>query len=219
MTGGNDSIIQFWDINNDYNNIKQLKVNGPIINLFYLSNEVFVSFTNNQLILWSFETYQNIYQVEINNIFILEYLNDNNFAAGMEDNSIMIFNIFDTKMKHKKVLLGNDDIISCIKKINEKYLITGNYEGNLMIWDLLKMELFFGIKKSHLYKITSIIQLSSGYFVTCSTDKNIKIWNLHKRINILTFPNAHQKAIRGIIQLTNGMLVSVGNDSIIKIWN
>ena len=88
-----------------------------------------------------------------------------------------------------------------------------------MIWDLLKMELFFDIKKAHKYKITSIIQLSTGFFVTCSTDKNIKIWALHKRLNILTFPDAHQKAIRGIIQLTNGMLVSVGNDLIIKIWN
>ena len=219
LTGGNDSVIQIWEIYNDYNNIKKLTVNGPIINLFYLSNDVFVSFTNNQLTLWSLDNYENIYNVEINNIFILEYLIDNNFAAGMEDNSIMIFNIFDTKMTHKKVLLGNDDIISCIKKINEKYIITGNYEGNMMVWDLMKMELFFEIKKAHLYKITSIIQINSGHFVTCSTDKNIKIWDLHKRINILTFSEAHQKAIRGIIQLSNGMLISAGNDSIIKIWN
>ena len=157
--------------------------------------------------------------MEIKNIFILEYLVDNVFAAGMEDNSIMIFNIFDTKMNYKKFLIGNDDIVSCIKKINEKYLISGNYDGNLMIWDLLKMELFFEINKAHLYKITSIIQLNSGYFATCSTDKNIKIWDLHKRVNILTFHAAHPKAIRGIIQLSNGMLASAGNDSIIKIWN
>ena len=219
LTGGNDSVIKLWDINEDYNNIKKLQVNGPIINLFYLSNEVFVSFTNNQLILWSIDNYQNIFKVEINDIYILEYLIDNIFAAGMEDNSIMIFNVFDTKMTYKKLLKGNDEIVSCIKKINEKYIITGNYEGNLMIWDLIKMELFFKIEKAHLYKITSIIQLNSGLFVTCSTDKNIKIWDLNKRINVLTFPNAHKKAIRGVIQLNNGMLVSAGNDSIIKIWN
>ena len=219
LTGGNDSVIQLWDINNDYNNIKKLIVRGPVINLFYISNEVFSSFANNQLILWSIDTYENIFKVEINDIYILEYLIDNIFAAGMEDNSIMIFNIFDTKMNYKKVLKGNDDIVSCIKKINEKYIITGNYEGNLMVWDLIKMELFFQIKKAHLYKITSIIQLNSGLFVTCSTDKNIKIWDLHKRINVLAFPEAHKKAIKGVIQLSNGMLASAGNDSIIKIWN
>ena len=38
-------------------------------------------------------------------------------------------------MNYKKFLIGNDDIVSCIKKINEKYLISGNYDGNLMIWD------------------------------------------------------------------------------------
>ena len=219
LTGGNDSVIQMWEIYNDYNCIKKMTVNGPVINLFNISNEVFASFINNQLTLWSLDKYENIFNVEINKIFILEYLNDNNFAAGMENNSIMIFNIFDTKMSHKKILLGNYDIISCIKKINEKFIISGNYEGNLMVWDLMKMELFFEIKKAHLYKITSIVQLSSGLFVTCSTDKNIKIWDLHKRINVITFSEAHQKAIRAIIQLNNGMLVSAGNDLMIKIWN
>ena len=219
LTGGNDSVIQLWDINDDYNNIKKLTVNGPIINLFYLSNEVFASFTNNQLILWSIETYEHLFKVEINDIFILEYLSDNIFAAGMEDNSIMIFNIFDTKMTHKKLLIGNDDIVSCIKKVNEKYIISGNYEGNLIVWDMIKMEMFFKIEKAHLYKITSILQLNDGLFVTCSNDKNIKIWDLHKRINVLSFKEAHKKAIRGIIQLSNGMLVSAGNDSVIKVWN
>ena len=219
LTGGNDSVIQLWDINDDYNNIKKLTVNGPIINLFYLSNEVFASFANNQLILWSIETYEHLFKVEINNIFILEYLTDNIFAAGMEDNSIMIFNIFDTKMTHKKLLIGNDDIVSCIKKVNEKYIISGNYEGNLIVWNMIKMEIFFKIEKAHLYKITSILQLNNGLFVTCSNDKNIKIWNLHKRINVLSFKEAHKKAIKGIIQLSNGMLVSAGNDSIIKVWN
>ena len=219
LTGGNDCVIQLWDINDDYNNIKKLKVNGPIINLFYLSNDVFVSFTNNQLLLWSIDTYENMYKIEINNIFILEYLTDNIFASGMEDNSIMIFNIFDTKMKHNKKLIGNDEIVSCIRKINEKYIISGNYEGNLIIWDLIKMEMFFKIEKAHLYKINCIIQLNNGLFVTCSNDKKIKIWDLHKRINVLSFNDAHEKSIRGIIQLTNGMLASAGNDSIIKIWN
>jgi WD40 repeat protein len=219
LTGGNDSVIQLWDINDDYNNIKKLKVNGPIINLFYLSNEVFASFTNNQLLLWSIDTYESIYKIEINNIFILEYLADNIFAAGMEDNSIMIFNVFDTKMSHKKELIGNDEIVSCIRKINEKYIISGNYEGNLIVWDLIKMEMFFKIEKAHLYKINCIIQLNNGLFVTCSNDKKIKIWDLHKRINVLSFNDAHEKSIRGIIQLSNGMLVSAGNDSIIKIWN
>ena len=221
LTGGNDSTIQLWDINDDYNNIKKLEVNSPIINLFSLSNEVFASFANNQLILWSIETYEKLFSVEISNVYILEYLNDNIFAAGMEDddNSIMIFNVFDTKMTHKKLLKGNEDIVSCIKKIDQKYIISGDYEGNLMVWDLIKMELFFKIEKAHLYKITSIIQLNSGLFVTCSNDKNIKIWDLHKRLNISAFPNSHEKAIRGVIQLNNGMLVSAGNDSIIKVWN
>ena len=31
LTGGNDSIIQFLDINDDYNNIKNIILNGPII--------------------------------------------------------------------------------------------------------------------------------------------------------------------------------------------
>ena len=101
LTGGNDSIIQFWDINDDYNNLNKIKTNGPIINIFYLSNKAFASFSNNQIIIYSFETYENIFKVEIKNIFILEYLVDNVFAAGMEDNSIMIFNIFDTKMNYK----------------------------------------------------------------------------------------------------------------------
>ena len=149
----------------------------------------------------------------------MEYLNDNIYAAGLEDNSIDIFNIFDTKMTYKRKLIGSNDIISCIKKINEKYIISGNYDGDLIVWDLIKMELFFIIKKAHLYKISSIIKLNDGCYATCSNDKNIKIWDLHKRLNIVTFSEAHEKAINNIIQLNNGMLVSTGKDSIIKIWN
>ena len=137
----------------------------------------------------------------------------------MEDNSINIFNIFDTKMRYKKKLLGSNDIISCIKKIDEKYIISGNYDGDLIVWDLIKLELFFIIKKAHMYKINSIIKLNDGTFATCSNDKSIQIWNLHKRINILTFSEAHKKAINNLIQLNNGMLVSTGKDSLIKICN
>ena len=219
LTGGNDNYIQFWDIKDDYNCVKKLMLNGPIINLFYISKEIFVSFTGNEIMMWSIKKYNVLYKVSINDIYILEYLSDNIFASGMEDNSLMIFNIFDIKMTHKKLLIGNDDIISCIKKINQKYIATGNYEGNLIIWDLSKMELYFQIKQAHLYKITCIIQLNNGLFVTCSSDKNIKIWDLHKRICITCFSEAHQKAIKGVIQLNNGEIVSAGNDSIIKIWN
>ena len=219
ITGGNDSIIQFWDINDDYNNIKKILLKGPVINIFQISSEIFSCFSNNLLSLWSAENYEKIFEVEINDIYTLEYLNDNIFAAGMEDNSIYIFNIFDTKMTHKKQLIGSNDIINCIKKINEKYIITGNYDGDLIVWDLFKLEIFFIIKKAHLYKINSIIKLNDGTFATCSNDKKIKIWDLHNRLNILTFSDAHEKAINNIIQLNSGMLVSAGKDSLIKIWN
>ena len=219
LTGGNDSLIQFWDINDDYNNIKKIKFNGPIINIFQITQEIFSCFANNLLSLWSIEKFEKIFEVEINDIYSLEYLNENIFASGMEDNSINIFNIFDTKMTYKKKLVGSNDIINCIKKINEKYIISGNYDGDLIVWDLMKLEIFFCIKKAHLYKINSIIKLNDGSYATCSNDKTIKIWNLHKRINILTFSEAHDKAINNLIQLNNGMIVSTGKDSLIKIWN
>ena len=219
LTGGNDYIIQLWDINDDYNNIKTIRTDGPIINLFSISNEVFSSFENNKITLWSNEKYDKIFQVKMANIYILEYLVDNIFSAGMEDSSIIIFNIFDTKMTHKKILKGNEDIVTSIKKINEKYIITGNYIGDLLVWDLMKMELFFEIKSAHLYKINCIIQLNCGYFATCSNDKSIKIWDLNKRINVLKFQDAHEKSIKGLIQLSNGMIVSSGKDDIIKVWN
>ena len=219
LTGGNDSEIQFWDINDDYNNIKKIILNGPVINIFELSSEIFSCFSNNLLSLWSGEKYEKIFETEINDIYTLEYLNDNIFAAGMEDNSIYIFNIFDTKMTHKKQLIGSNDIINCIKKINEKYIISGNYDGDLIVWDLIKLEMFFFIKKAHLYKINSIIKLNDGTFATCSNDKKIKIWDLNQRLNILTFSDAHEKTINNIIQLNNGMLISTGKDSLIKIWN
>ena len=98
----------------------------------------------------------------------------------MEDNSIIVFNIFDTKMTQKKKLIGSNDIISCIKKIDERYIISGNYDGDLIVWDLNKLELFFIIKQAHLYKITSIIKLNDGSFASCSNDKKIKIWDLLK---------------------------------------
>ena len=219
LTGGNDSIIQLWDINDDYNNIKKIIFNGPIINIFVMTEEIFSSYSNNLLSLWSIKNYEKIYDIEINDIYTLEYLNENNFASGMEDNSINIFNIFDTKMIHKKKLEGSNEIISCIKKINEKFIISGNYDGDLIVWDLIKLELFFVIKQAHLYKINSIIKLNDGSFASCSNDKTIKIWNLHKRLNLLTFSEAHEKAINNLIQLNNGMLISTGKDSLIKIWN
>ena len=184
-----------------------------------MTKEIFSCYSKNLLSLWSVEKYEKIFELEINDIYTLEYLDGNNFAAGMDDNSINIFNIFDTKMRHTKKLLGSSEIISCIKKIDEKYIITGNYGGDLIVWDLIKLDLFFSIKNAHLYKINSIIKLNDGSFATCSNDKTIKIWNLHKRINFLTFSEAHEKAIKNLIQLNNGILVSTGKDSLIKLWN
>ena len=219
ITGGNDFYIQVWDINDDYNNIKKIKMNGPLINIFNNNENFFSVFANNLISLYKIKNFEKNFEFKINDIYSLEYLNNNNYAAGLDDNSIIIFNIFDEKMKQKKILKGNDEIISCIKYINERYIISGNYNGDLIIWDLYDIKLDFKISKAHLYKINCIIRLNDGTIASCSNDKTIKIWDLNKQINILTFKEAHEKSINNIIQLNNGMIISAGKDSLIKIWN
>lgn len=71
--------------------------------------------------------------------------------------------------------------------------------------------------KSHLNKITCLIQLKDGRIASCSHDCNIIIYN-EKTFETEIKVKAHDFAILNIYQTKNSILLSCGCDCTVKLW-
>ena len=71
--------------------------------------------------------------------------------------------------------------------------------------------------KSHLNKITCLIQLNDGRIASCSHDYNIKVYNQNTFQTEIQV-KAHDFAILNISQTKNNILLSCGCDCTVKLW-
>ena len=216
----NDNTIKLWNINNDYSLIQKIHIKQPIL-IFKLKNGFFLSFSGKQINIFSSKNYNCILTKEITEITNLCNINDNLFAASKEDSSIEIFNIFNIFNKNKIdsiILNGIDDLVSSMLAINNKKLICGYYEGDIIVWNIEEKKIDIEIRKAHEYNVNVIIQLKNNSIASASNDKKIKIWDLFNKQLLTCFVNAHDMSIRAMIQINNGNIITGGSDEVIKIW-
>lgn len=123
------------------------------------------------------------------------------------------------KLKHKKTLELDEDVLSVRLSPDNKYIAASlmNYTVKVFFVDTLKFYLnLYGHK---LPVLSMDISYDCKQIITCSADKNVKIWGLdfgdcHKSIF------AHDDSIMNVqYEPKSHNFFSVGKDSLVKYWD
>ena len=84
--------------------------------------------------------------------------------------------------QHKQIREIESNNFGCITsflKLNEKILLTADYNGNIKQWIIDEENLILENVKlqAHNGQIRMIRKNRDGLIITCSDDKSIKVWN------------------------------------------
>lgn len=219
ITCSNDCSIKIWS-NTNFDLIHKILLNQPVISIFSLSSDLIVSFSGDELKVWSMKDYVCTFTCKTPDTTLVSHIEGNLFAAGKEDNSIFVFDIFNSNNLNKAItLVGNTDNVSAITSFGEGMICSGSYDGNIMLWDLNKKKKEYEIKQAHDYVIHVIILLKDNVsFASASNDKKIKIWDIITKQCNICIQDSHESSIRSMIQLINGKIASGSSDETVKIW-
>ena len=219
LSCSNDNSIKIWTLDT-FSLVKKITVKLPVISIFPLATNLLVSFSGDELKIWSLSDYVCTFSCQVVDATYINKISEKYFAAGKEDFSIMIFDIFNINNANKLVTLtGNKDNISVITPINSSIICSGSYDGNIMVWDLNNKKAIIEFIKAHDFVIHAIVFLNDNCTIaSTSNDKSIKMWNLNTQQCTIKIIDAHEGSIRAMIQLINGKIVSGSSDESLKVW-
>ena len=101
---------------------------------------------------------------------------------------------------------------------DEKYIISGDYYGEIKIWDL---KTFQEIKtlEGHFDQISSIVLLSNNkYIISASYDRTIRLWDITSGKELQRF-EGYRYWIFSLTTFFNDRYIAFGYGGIIKIWD
>jgi WD40 repeat protein len=118
----------------------------------------------------------------------------------------------------------NEKGVESIRFYHENYLISGNYDKTIKIWDWQQNKVVFTSKKQKGYGV--YVDIDNDKNLMASTSKlEIKIWDLQKKEVINQWLTSKKSSKYDYIEKLkfipeNDMLISIAwNDSVINIWN
>ncbi|GAW80554.1 hypothetical protein, conserved [Plasmodium gonderi] len=123
-------------------------------------------------------------------------LNQNNFVVLTGDNIIRILNFQENLIK-QTLLIGHEDVVSCIK-VNEEncLLFSGSNDKNIFVWNLKNNNCIY-ILKDNLYTINSIDvnvkKFPKIVLVSVCEDSSLKLWNFMINVDYIKKGNEHKK--------------------------
>jgi WD40 repeat protein len=182
--------MSIHDANNNYIQIKLLKIDEPTINTdisVAIQEDYFATIgpESNCAIVWNSKTYGMKNRIPINNFSItkLALINKNLLCVVLENCTVMFFSL----ATYEGIIIKEFQSVH-IKKVNEflctknyKYLISGGEEGIVKIWDakmLYKSYTSFQQFIGHSNGVRSIIAIEQkSLIVSVSEDSGIHFWN------------------------------------------
>lgn len=132
---------------------------------------------------------------------------------------------FKTKEDSKLEYESESQILKSMCILNNKYLLIGKIDGNLLIYEIERKKKIFENKISD-NSITCLMnyEKDSNYFFACSESPEIYLFELYfinnefilKQINKYVI---HQSCVKRLKSLGNNTFVSCSNDSSLVIWD
>jgi len=206
----------------DENLIKSLKEHSDEVSsvAFSIEGKQFISGSaDKQIIIWDFETFQPVKKLQRHYaaIYDLQYFPDGKYFASAGDKSI---NIWKNDGTYIKTLSGHGTAVWSIDiSENGKYLVSGSFDNNFRLWDILKGEclhIFDNNKKSIL---STAFSPGNNLIAAGSQDGSIDIFTFDDFALIHTLPG-HGGNIYSLSFSPDGkFLASAARDNTIKIWD
>ncbi|RMZ94900.1 Fis family transcriptional regulator, partial [Brachionus plicatilis] len=147
--------------------------------------------------------------------FVKSYkLNGNRIFVSFENGLLECWNLDSKKCVFS--ILAHTDVITSIKLVRNKYILTSGKDAKIFLWKYdtgEQIRLF----EAHKDKVFRLKIISDTIFASCSADKTICIWNIdnNKCIKMLV---GHQSKILNM-KFGNNILVSASLDCTIRYWD
>lgn len=85
--------------------------------------------------------------------------------------------------RSKKILSGHEMGVTCVRWVNENYILSGSHDKSLRLWDVATGKTV-RILRGHIGKINSLrIAKEKNYAVTGSSDGHIRYWDLENGVS------------------------------------
>ncbi|KAL4467706.1 hypothetical protein ABPG74_013041 [Tetrahymena malaccensis] len=121
-----------------------------------------------------------------------------------------------------KLFTSAQSPIYSVEMMNEDWLVAGEHEKNVLIWDLKTNNQIFTLS-GHQSFVWCVCPLNNDTLASGSGDKSIRIWQFDQQRKFDSYEvkilNGHSAAVRCIIKLNDITIASAGDDHTIKIWD
>ena len=156
------------------------------------------------------------YTEHLNEIYSLEWINDDTLASGSSDTSIHIWSI--SKGETRIKIFANDVPMSLKLLSNGMHMACGLANGNINIYNTSDGVLISSLQ-GHDDGVNDLELVSDGSLLASfSWDNSILIWNLTTRAQKFTLLG-HTDAVFGLKRISSDILVSGSLDTKLIMWN
>ncbi|PVU91568.1 hypothetical protein BB561_004341 [Smittium simulii] len=186
---------------------------------------VLASLYNGKVIIWNYETQNQVKTFEICNLPVraAKFIERKNWiVTGSDDLQIRVFN-YNT---HERVIgfdAHQDYIRTLAVHPTLPYLLSGSDDMSIRLWDWEKKWQCIRVFEGHQYFVMSISinPKDTNTFASASLDKTIKVWNLGSSVPNFTL-DGHEKGVNYVDYYRGNekpYLISAADDFVAKIWD
>ncbi len=156
------------------------------------------------------------YTGHTNQVFGLEWINENTIASGGYDNTIKIWSINTGETNRTITIFSPVRIL--IFLTNSFYIASGLYSGNINIYDINNGNFKTPTLKGQTSVNNDLIQINNDLLASSSYENFFLIWNL--TTNSIQFNlTGHTSDVFGLKLISSDVLASGSNDKTLKLWN
>lgn len=224
LSGGRDSSIIFWNIENNFKLEKKIKVAKASV------TNIAVSPSGNELTICTYRNFSLYKYPDLKSISVRKKAHSSfvkcaNFSKNGErivtsswrDNSLILWKT--QNLKKDKIFPESDWTDNAIFISDDQYIASVNHSNTIKIWDVKGGNLvrtFAG----HTDWVYDVFETKDNkYLVSGSLDKTIKVWDMHTGKLIQSIA-AHNEGVVSLCLSNDGKyFASASLDKTVKIWS
>ncbi len=134
---------------------------------------------------------------------------------SQKDYAPRIWNPVTGKCLH--TLIGHRTPVTCINTVQEKWIVSGSWDGKVFVWDASSGKCIQKID-AHKGSIQCIESLPDNQIITAGADAILRVWDVASGQCLQTL-EGHEKWVTCLAILPDGGVVSGSIDSTIRVWN
>ena len=127
-------------------------------------------------------------------------------------------NIPSIKFHCTKSLIGHNDKIVSLIKLNSGCLASGSYDNQIKIWNITTQSCIRNIKENGY--VLSLLEFENNMLLSGTSENDIHLWDISSNINVPTHNfSGHQLWVNCLVKCDDNYFASASNDANIRIWD